>query len=147
MFKQPFKHSLLPNDGLQHIQKKLITQRKLLHLVKSNLPENLAPHCIHVTESHNKITLFTDSSVWASKLLYLRQAILKNLSLNHSATVKSLKVTVLSRKGIKEAVKLKPVSSASIQFLAQANETDQEDTVSAAMNRLVTTLRKNRSTR
>ena len=147
MFKQPFKHNLLPNDGLQHIQKKLIAQRKLLHIVKTHLPENLAPHCLHVTESQNKVTVFTDSSVWASKLLYLRQAILKNLSLNYSANVKSLKITVLSRKGIKEAAKPKPVSSAAIQFLAQANATDQEDTVSAAMNRLVTTLRKNRSTR
>jgi len=143
MFKQPFKKHQLPTDGLQQIQKNLNAQRKLLETVKSCLADNLAAHCIHVTVNVGKATLFTDSSVWASKLLYLRKSILNILSVNHPAVVNSLTIKVLSKPATKDQAKLKPVSNAALDFLAQANEVNNEDPISVAMNKLITTLKKN----
>jgi len=143
MFKQPFKKHLSSSGGLQQIQKNLNAQRKLLDIVKSGLPENLAEHCLHVTTKAGKITLFTDSSVWASKLLYLRKPILDSLSLSCSTPIKSLKIKVLSKQASKSQAQLKPVSSSALTFLAQANEVDANDPLKVAMNKLITTLQKN----
>jgi len=145
MFKQPFKKNLLPSGGLQQIQKNLNAQRKLLDIVKNGLPENLAAHCLHVTTKSGKVTLFTDSSVWASKLLYLRKPIMDTLSLNCSAPIRSLKIKVLSKQITKSQAKLKPATSSALKFLAQANEIDTSDPLKVAMNKLITTLQKNNS--
>jgi len=142
MFKQPFQKHLLPSSGLQQIQKNLNAQRKLLDIVKNGLPDNLAAHCIHITTNTGKATLFTDSSVWASKLLYLRKPIMDSLSLSGSP-IRSLTVKVLSQKLTKNQAQLKPVSNDALKFLAQANETDDTDSLKVAMNKLITTLKKN----
>jgi len=143
MFKQPFKKHLLPSGGLQKIQKKLNAQRKLLDIVKSGLPVNLAAHCLHVTTDTGNATVYTDSSVWASKLLYLRKTILDTLSLNCSAPIRSLKIKVLSKQVAKTHDQPKPVSSEALKFLAQANEADTSDPLKVAMNKLISTLKKN----
>lgn len=144
MFKQPFKNNNLPNNGLQHIQKSLNAQRKLLQLVRDCLSDELATHCVHVTANVKQATIYTDSPVWASKLLYLRSPILDALSIHFSARVKSMKVKVLSKKILSPKTRPKTPSNQALQFLTQANATDSSDQLSVAMNKLIVALKKNR---
>jgi len=144
MFKQPFKNSQLPTNGLQHIQKNLNVQRKLLQLVRDCLSDELATHCVHVTANIKQATIFTDSPVWASKLLYLRSPILDALSSHFSARVKSMKVKVLSKKILPPKSQPKTPSIKTVNFLTQANAIDSSDQLSIAMNKLIVALQKNK---
>lgn len=144
MFKQPFKKSQLSSNGLQQVQKTLHTQNKLLSIVRNNLPNDLASHCLHVIANKDKATVFTDSSVWASKLLYLRKVILDELSSHFASPLKSLKVKVLSKQAIKAKTLPKSPSYSALKFLAQANEPDTTDQLSLSMNRLITALQKHK---
>lgn len=143
MFKQPFKNKNSSLSGLQHIRQSLHQQRTLLRLVQDSMAKDLAIHCLHVTASKNTITLFTDSSVWASKLLYLRQPILKTLSNYFGERVHTLKVKVLSKHSIKDQPLPKSPSSNTLKFLAEANDSVQTDKLSTSMNKLIKTLQKN----
>jgi len=144
MFKQPFKNKKSSLNGLQHIQQSLHQQRALLRLVQESMAKDLAIHCLHVTASKNTITLFTDSSVWASKLLYLRQPILKTLSNYFGERVHTLKVKVLSKHSVKTQLSPKSPSSNTLKFLAEANNSEQTDKLSTSMNKLIKTLQKNK---
>ncbi|MEW5011034.1 MAG: DciA family protein [Cycloclasticus sp.] len=146
MFKQPFKNNPLSKSGLQQVQKTLSKQGKLLGIVKSSLPKDLASHCLHVITNQGRVTVFTDSSVWASKLLYLRKVILDELSSHFGTLQKSLKVKVLSKQVIKAKSRPKSPSNTALSFLAQANDADATDPLGVSMNKLITALQKKRQT-
>jgi len=146
MFKQPFKSKPLSKSGLQQVQKTLSKQGKLLGIVKSCLPKDLASHCLHVIANQGRITVFTDSSVWASKLLYLRKVILDELSSHLGTPLKALKIKVLSKQVIKAKSQPKSPSNTALNFLAQANEPDATDSLNVSMNKLITALQKKRPT-
>ncbi|MDF1689064.1 MAG: DciA family protein [Cycloclasticus sp.] len=144
MFKQPFKNKNLPLNGLQHIQQNLNQQRLLLLQVQSALPKDLATHCLHITASKKNVTLFTDSSVWASKLLYLRQLILKTLSDYSGAPVHTLKIKVLSKqRDINQSIPKSP-SRTALKVLCEANNAELTDNLKISMNKLIKTLQKNK---
>ncbi len=144
MFKQPFKNRHLPLTGLQHIQQNLNQQRQLLRHAQSVLPEDLAIHCLHITARKNQMTLFTDSSVWASKLLYQRQLILKALSKYLGAPAHTLKVKVLPKQRETNKALPKLPSKNALKVLSEANHTELTDNLSMSMNKLIKTLQKNK---
>ncbi|ATI04010.1 MAG: hypothetical protein ACJA2Y_000877 [Cycloclasticus pugetii] len=144
MFKQPFKNNKSSLNGLQHIQQSLHQQKTLLRLVQRSITEDLAAHCLHVTASKNTVILFTDSSVWASKLLYLRQPILNALSNYFGERVRTLKVKVLSKHTAKTPLLPKSPSSHTLKCLTEANDSEQADSLTHSMNKLIKTLQKNK---
>ena len=144
MFKQPFKNRHSPLTGLQDIQQNLSQQRQLLRQAQSVLPEDLAIHCLHIIAGKNQVTLFTDSSVWASKLLYQRQLILKALSNYLGARTHTLKVKVLPKKRETNKALPKLPSKNALKVLSEANNTDLTDNLTVSMNKLIKTLKKNK---
>jgi len=53
---------------------------RLLQIVRRNVPETLAPHCLAcVLDSRGRLTLYVTSPVWASRLRYCQPAILAAL--------------------------------------------------------------------
>lgn len=144
MFKQPFKNKNLLSNGLQHIQQNLNLQRRLLKLIQSSLNDDLATHCLHISVSSNKITLFTDSSVWASKLLYQRQVILNALSDYFGERGHTLKVNVLPKQAFKNRPLPKSPSDNILKVLSEANDFGLTDNLSISMNKLIKTLKKNK---
>ncbi|MEO1888838.1 MAG: DciA family protein [Cycloclasticus sp.] len=143
MFKQAFKNNQVPLNGLQQIRKQLNQQEQLLRVIQSALPDNLATHCLHTTYSKNNVILFTDSSVWASKLLYMRQAILNALSQHVGERVHALKVNILSKHVTRHQKAPKTPSNKTISFLSEANNIESSDKLSISMNKLIKTLKKN----
>jgi len=144
MFKQAFKNRHLPFTGLQHIQQNLNQQRQLLRHAQSVLPKDLASHCLHITAGKNQVTLFTDSSVWASKLLYQRQLILKALSNYLGTPAHTLKVKVLPKQRETSKALPKLPSKNALKVLSEANNTDRTDNLTVSMNKLIKTLQKNK---
>ncbi|PHS71803.1 MAG: hypothetical protein COB22_06420 [Cycloclasticus sp.] len=143
MLKHPINKSRL--SGLQNIQQHLLQQHQLLKVVNSALPNNLSEHCLHATYYKNNLTLYTNSSVWASKLLYMRAPILNAISKSVGDRVTTLHVKVLSKKHSLETYKTpKSPSNKSIQFLCNANKPKHADKLSVAMNKLINTLQKNK---
>ncbi|MBL4743629.1 MAG: DUF721 domain-containing protein [Cycloclasticus sp.] len=143
MFKRSSKYNNASN-GLQRIQQNLVQQRRLLNIVQSCLSEELATHCLHVTLHKNKVTLFTNSSIWASKLTYMRPVILKTLSDQFSDTVHALKVKVLINQTATHLKKPKKLSNKALNILSNSNSSAPNDKLSTSMSKLITTLKKNK---
>lgn len=141
MFRQPFNNKK-PLNGLQHIQQNLNQQHHLLKLIQTALNDQLAAHCIHITANKKTLTLFTDSSIWASKLLYQRQLILDVLSENFGEPVQTLKVKVIPKQSVRQRRQPKLPSNGIIKVLKESNNTEQTDSLSASMNKLIKTLQK-----
>ncbi|ORU92988.1 MAG: hypothetical protein A6F72_05930 [Cycloclasticus sp. symbiont of Poecilosclerida sp. N] len=143
MFKQPFKNDKAALSGLQKIQQTLVQQRVLLRTVQSALADDFARHCLHITSTKNSSILYTDSSVWASKLLYMRQTILKSLSQHFGEPVRTLKIRVLSKQIVRTQKSPKKPSSNALKSLSVANNAEASDKLSISMNKLISTLKKN----
>ena len=129
---------------LHPIQQSLNHQHRLLETIIACLPSNLSGHCLHAISNKKKVVLYTDSSVWASKLLYMRTHILKSLAENSDAPIKTLKVKVLSKPASKTKSSLKQPSIKTVRLLNKANTFKQSDKLSESMNRLITALKKNK---
>ena len=143
MFKHPLNHPLSCLASLQRIQLNLKKQQQITKKVQSFLPIALAKHCIHVTLSANKITLYTHSSVWASKLLYLRKQILAQASKEFNEPVHSFKVKVLSTKDT-ETLHLKPLkpSSNTLKNMALSSSALNDSNLKKSLLKLINTLKK-----
>jgi acid stress-induced BolA-like protein IbaG/YrbA len=146
MFKHPFKNNKKPLNGLQHIQKKLHQQQQILSVVQQSLTKDLAAHCLHISGDNKNILLFTDSSAWASKLLYMRQTILNTLSKHFGERVHGLKVKVLTQQIPSTEKTLKLPSSKTLKSLSKANSSQQPDSLNTSMNKLIYVLKKNKLT-
>jgi len=144
MFKHPFKNNSAALAGFQNIQKKLNQQRKLLRLVKASLNDNVASHCLHINSSSKSITLFTDSSIWASKLLYLRPTILAALSTHFGEQIHTLKIKVLTKQVKPTLTFPKPPSDTAIKSLSATKDTQTSDKLNISMNKLIKTLKRNK---
>ncbi|MBV1951976.1 MAG: DUF721 domain-containing protein [Cycloclasticus sp.] len=142
MFKRPFKHNIARLSGLQHIQQALSVQQKLLQVVQESLNAGLAQHCLHVTVRSKKATLSTDSSIWASKLLYMRSIILAALSEHLGDEVRILTVKVRPSQTTKQLKLPNTPSRATLNVLSNANPADSSDSLSLAMNKLIRALSK-----
>lgn len=144
MFKRPFSKNKTSLSGFRAIQTNLNRQKKLLHVAKSCLSEDLAQHCSHLTFKKNSITIYTDSSVWASKLLYMRPAIIDALSKHISDRIQTLNVKLLNNQTLHNESSPKSPSSQTIQHLAEANLIDNRDKLSTSMSKLINVLKKNK---
>ncbi|MEH6503167.1 MAG: DciA family protein [Cycloclasticus sp.] len=144
MFKQPFKNDYSPLQALQHTQQNLAQQRQLLHVVQTCLPDHLASHCLYVVAKKNSVTVFTDSSVWASKILYMRQTILKTLSVHLNDRPYTLKVKVMTKQIQALQQKPKSPSDKTLQMLSDANDFKPKDKLNESIMKLISTLKKNK---
>jgi len=144
MLKKLFKHSHSNSDGLLQIQQRLNQQGQTLKAVKTSLDDQLANHCVHIVVNNGTATLFTDSSIWASKLLYMRSPILQTLSDHTGGRITSLKVKVLSHEVANHNKTPQNPSSKTLNDLSSENITPSTDKLSASMKKLIHTLKKNR---
>lgn len=144
MLKHPFKNKKVLLKGFQNIQKKLTQQRLLLRVVRSSLDDNIASHCLHISANSKHIILFTDSSIWASKLLYMRPCILKALSSHFDEQVHTLKIKVLTKKISSIPILPKVPSDKAIKSLSTIDNNEATDKLNVSINKLIKTLKKNK---
>ncbi|ORU89932.1 MAG: hypothetical protein A6F71_02925 [Cycloclasticus sp. symbiont of Poecilosclerida sp. M] len=143
MFKHPINSRSNSLDGLKSIHLNLNSQRQLTKQVKEILSPQLALHCLHAIHTNDKIVLFTDSSAWASKLLFMRRTILKNLSALTKRPIKNFNVKVLPKTSIQTKHKLRHTKRASKQTIINLNQPynlDRNDVLSIALKKLADTL-------
>ena len=72
--------SLLARDPhLGHLSRMLRQQQALLMEIRSQLPEQLARHCLHARISGTRLVLHVDSPAWSSKLRFHSRSLLQSL--------------------------------------------------------------------
>lgn len=144
MFKHPLGKNKASLSGLQNIQLNLKQQRELLVVVKNCLTEQLAKHCSHLIINKSRVILYTDSSVWASKLLYMRAVIIEAISNHVSDRIQTLSVKVLHLQTLQNENKPKLPSSQTLKYLNEANNNSAGDKLSASMSKLIKALKRNK---
>jgi len=142
MFTHPLKKNTKNKDALHRIQSNLNKQKVLTNQIKSFLPSGPAEHCLHVTLSDDKITLYTDSSLWASKLLYLRQSILTQAIVNLGQPINHFKVKVLANDQFKTVPsKLLKPSIDTLKNMSEGCLSIKDEQLKSALSRLIRTLK------
>ena len=142
MFIHPLKKNANTKDALQRIQLNLDKQKVLTNHIKSLLPSGLADHCLHVTLSDSKITLYTDSSMWASKLLYLRKSILAQAAKKLEQPVTNFRVKVLANDYFKSSPsKLLKPSTDTLNNMSEGCSTIKDGQLKDSLSRLIRTLK------
>ncbi|PKM13342.1 MAG: DUF721 domain-containing protein [Gammaproteobacteria bacterium HGW-Gammaproteobacteria-3] len=76
-FKSALAH---PNQALSRLYAQIEQQKKLLALIKKNLPEPLSDHVLHCVVSGRKLLVYTDTATWASQLRFYNPVLLKTIT-------------------------------------------------------------------
>lgn len=142
MFTHPLKNQRYNKDALQRIQLNLNKQKVLTQRIKSILPNGLDKHCLHVTLSDKKLTLYTDSSMWASKFLYLRKTIMSQGAQQINQPIQSFKVKVMAtEKFTAPPVPLLKPSSGTLQNMSKGCSSIKDEKLKDSLTRLIATLK------
>lgn len=126
----------------QHLKKVISEsqyQDKILNTIRQLLQPQLAAHCISVHYSEQSLKLFTDSSVWSSKLRFQSKKLLKDLNQNGLPTHK-IDVRVIpasSKPGPKQKKQAaNQISSQTAKSVHQVAESINDNKLSEALKRL-----------
>jgi len=122
------------------------TQTKLLHKIKSILPEHLSEHVHYCVLNNKKLSLYTDSAIWSSQLRFYHQTILQALSSSHSGVIETLQIKIIPQT-IKQENPAEKKSKAlpspeNIDFILQQAEQQEDDTLKSALLKLGRTFKK-----
>jgi phytoene dehydrogenase-like protein len=127
---------------LQQIGKRLAEHQSLLDRVRQQLPSDLASHCLAVVPDGDRITLYTDSPAWASRLRYLAAELESQLR-SGKQTVRQVRVRVLAvtfdALATPSPRKAKRLSAENRRMLLNVAEGLSEPSLRAALRRLATT--------
>lgn len=141
MTKEPcsMKTLLQTSAVLQQIGKRLAEQQSLLDRVRQQLPADLASHCHAAVPDGDRLTVYTDSPAWASRLRYFGPE-LESLLRSGRRTLREVRIRVLavdskvSRNS--PARKTKRLSEENRRMLIQVAEGLSEPSLRAALRRL-----------
>ncbi len=94
--KVTFKNILKDSHGhFRALTAQIDVQLKVLQIIRKALPTELAPHAVHCVGQGRKLTVYTDSSVWATPLRFHKQTILTSMALIKE-TYTELQIKVIS---------------------------------------------------
>jgi hypothetical protein len=142
--KPVFKPALAFESGqLKFCMALIAEQQRLLTLVKSVLPAELAAHALHCVVSGQRLLIYTEAASWASQIRFFHQVILNKLLASGQRNLSNLQVKVSPPAASSEPRKLKRLPSAETvrETFAQFDEESHDD-LNAALSRLGKTLRK-----
>lgn len=118
-------------------------QNKLLAIVKTALPDDIAKSVIHCVKSKQRLLLYTESASWASQLRFFHQAILNKLAETEYKNIQTLQVKIQAKPIEQKTGSLLLIPSAKNIRMIQAQVNDQdEDELNQALLRLSNTLEK-----
>lgn len=141
MFKHPFNKHVSATNGLNKITLTLKKNKLYLQAIQQQLPSLLAEHCIHVVLNKNKLIVYTDSPVWASKLLYNRVQIIGAITNNFREPVQGLTIRVVDN--TINTDKRRPIKPSlhTINNLNLSSSCSHNDALSSALTKLKKILR------
>jgi hypothetical protein len=118
-------------------------QNKLLAIVKTALPIEIAKSVNHCVRSKHRLLLYTESASWASQLRFYHQAILNKLAETEYKNIQGLQVKIQPKTIEQKTGRLLLIPSAKNIRMIQEQVKDQEqDVLSQALLRLSNTLEK-----
>jgi|LakMenEpi03Aug12_release.lakeMendotaPanAssembly.Ray.scaffolds.fasta_scaffold16499_7 hypothetical protein len=118
-------------------------QNKLLAIVKTALPIEIAKSVSHCVRSKQRLLLYTESASWASQLRFYHQAILNKLAETEYKNIQGLQVKIQPKTIEQKTGRLLLIPSAKNIRMIQEQVKDQEqDVLSQALLRLSNTLEK-----
>jgi hypothetical protein len=79
---------------LKTLDREVAAQRELLTQIRQCLPPELAAHCLNAQLRGARLTLHTDSAVWATRLRYLATQLISVLKHEHPG-LREIKVKLL----------------------------------------------------
>jgi hypothetical protein len=124
---------------LQRLQNEIAEQQRLLLRVRSLLPANLRAHCVAAVRNADRITLYSDSPVWASRLRFLAKGILDTLrGQDHPARELRTRVLIASDRaaGARKRRRMAPLSQETSRMLSGVAATLDDPALRAALGRL-----------
>lgn len=76
-----FKPALAnPNRAIAFLYARVEQQKKMLLQIKTALPKTLAEHTLHCVANDKKLSLYTDSAVWATQLRFYKTVIIEAIA-------------------------------------------------------------------
>jgi hypothetical protein len=129
-------------SGSQHLKSLLQVsrqQQQILNIIKQLLETQLAAHCISAHYSRQCLKLFTDSSVWASRLRFQTKSLARQLTENNLPTHKiDVRVIPKSVSGTPVVRKrtANRVSEKTAESIIQTAESINDEKLEAALKKL-----------
>lgn len=117
-------------------------QRRVVAMVKSVLPPEIATHVSHGVVSSSRLLLYTESASWASQIRFFNEAILNKLQSSGQINIKKLQLRVIPALEAASPVKRKPYLPSADTVGAIAAQVDEAsgDELDKALSRLGKTL-------
>jgi hypothetical protein len=118
-------------------------QTKLLAIVKTALPDEIAKSVVHCVKSKQRLLLYTESASWASQLRFFHQAILNKLAETEYKNIQDLQVKIQPKTIEQKTGRLLLIPSANnISMIQEQVKNQEQDVLSQALLRLSNTLEK-----
>jgi len=146
--KPAFKSALTYGTGhLALCLARIAEQRRLLELVRSALPADIAPQAMHCVISGNKLIIYSQSAGFAAQIRFFQQAILNKLRESGQRNLDQCQLKLLFADGLMKARSFKALPSEEIvETLIRTAGDNAEDELSASLLKLGKTLQKRRLT-
>lgn len=131
------------SDYLERSQAKRLAslarqQQDLLVAVRRALPQSLAVHCIGAVRGGNRLILFADSAVWATRLRFSTGELTRDLgSAGKGIDEVRVRVAQPARSGAPPLPAPRPLSGAAAQLLWETAARVPDEGLAAALRRLV----------
>lgn len=88
-----FKSALeFHNRTIDKLVTQVDSQKDLLSIVQSVLPENLAAHTLHCVIHDATLLIYTDAAVWSSQLRFYQAVMLETVALQFHKTVQRVQI-------------------------------------------------------
>lgn len=118
-------------------------QNKLLTIVRTALPADLAKSVIHCVCSNQRLLLYTASASWASQLRFFHQSILKKLAETEYKNIQVVQVKVQPQTTVQKLFRSPQLPSAeNIRIMQEQVKNQEQGELTQALLRLSNTLEK-----
>lgn len=114
-----FKKTLAYNNrAMANIRSKIESNQRLLTLIRSDLPANLAPYIVGCTLKNDRLFIYTESATWATKLRFHANNILQNFNRSQQLAISRVVVRITTSETQYKERKRQPKKPASISIAA-----------------------------
>jgi hypothetical protein len=142
--KTAFK-SALDFDGrpMAICLEKIADQKRILRVVQTMLPEQIAEHAMHCVVSDTRLIIYTDSAVWASQIRFFHELILNKIQGSGQRKITNMQIKVLPPVGAVNRTRgvRVPASETVKALLGEVND-KSNDALDIALTKLAKTLSK-----
>ena len=129
-----------------YYQNRIKTQNELLKTIKSALPSSLSEKVHYCVITENKLSLYTDSALWASQLRFYQQNLLESVLKENQRSFEKLQIKIIPKTSeIKSESNQQLPSKKNIFLILDQAENQQDKKLKNALLKLGNTLRKKKS--